>query len=167
MTDFSSQFGIKPLSEGDILDMKKKLQSLDQKELDTYYVTFVKHVHNIFNTIIKHTKKEHEDDLVEIERLKRILKFIPDDEIFLRSKDKIWAVRVVILNSDANWFLEQDFSTMVKKDENHDLINSLINLIKIKFIKLEQDEKDIYWNFLRQLVLVIANFKKLTGEYVK
>ena len=74
------QYNIAPLTDEDVAEMKRRLANADIEELENFYNQFSREVYTILDTIIKQTNKNQEDDLVEIERLKRILSFVPNSE---------------------------------------------------------------------------------------
>jgi hypothetical protein len=160
-----SGLDIKPLDEADIDKLKKKISSLPDETLDVLnkmYNNYSQIISSLIITILKQTKDE--DDIVEIERVKRIISLAPGDEIFFRSKDKVWGARVHILHKNADWFLNRDYKHLIKKDSKQVMIETLLNFVKRLYKELSSDEKDKYWIIAAKLLNLVANFKKIVNE---
>ena len=112
-------------------------------------------------------KSQTTDDLeiVELERIKRLINFTPKDEKFIRSKGKVWAVRDHILNKDAKYFLEKDYSTIIKKDHNQAMLETLVELIKEKFENMNDKEQNFYWQKAALLLNCVVRYKRLIGDF--
>lgn len=155
----------KPLSEEDVDEIRKRLSKLsnsDFKKVEDLCVKYKQLITGLISTARKQTKEE--DEIVEIERLKRLLGLCSCDELFYRSKDKIWAVRNKLINKDLNWFINRDYGKLIKKDSKATLIETLVNIIKDKLTEMSTEERDIYWNKGLQMLLLVGEFKKIIGE---
>lgn len=155
----------KPLTDDDINASKAKLASLDGKKINEICDGYTRQIKLLINTAKKTlSKKDDEDEIVELERLARLVALLPSDEIFLRSKDKIWHTRKQILDKNVEWFMNRDYSKNIKKDQKQTMIETIIKVVRRKFVALSEDEKNQYWMKAIELLRLVAEFKKLTGE---
>jgi hypothetical protein len=152
----------KPLSDDDVDEIRRRLAKADPKELNDIFNVHSQLLNAVLTTAIKQTKDE--DEIVEIERIKRLINLAPIDERFVRSKDKIWNVRNQILEKNTQWFLDRDYSSLVKKDHNQATIETIMSIIRDKFHTLSKAEMDHYWNKAIALLQNVARYKKLVGE---
>jgi hypothetical protein len=155
-------FQAKPLSEADIEAQKKRLAEADPKELNEIFNTCSQVINSILVMVLKQTKDE--EDIVEVERLKRVINLAPLDERFLRSKDKIWAAREHILNKNADWFLKRDYKGLIKKDHNQVLIETIVSLVKERYDSMSTEDREKYWQKAIMLLRNVGRYKKLIGE---
>lgn len=157
-----NQLEVKPLSEEEIELQKKRLLAADPKVLTDIFNTCSQVINSLLVMVIKQT--EDEDEIVEVERLKRVINLAPVEERFIRSKDKIWAAREHILNKNADWFLNRDYKNLIKKDHNQVLIETIVSLVKDRYNTLSKEDQDKYWEKALLLLRNVARFKKLLGE---
>lgn len=153
------------LTEEDIDRIIRKLNQFDNKqikEIHKIYDKFSQAINGLITTVRTYIKEEEE--IVEIDRLKRIIGFLPVDERFLRCSEKIWSVRNYIINKDMKYFLNKDLSHAIKKDSKQRMIETLIEIVKERFPSLSKEQQDIYWNKSIIMLNCVAQFKKLTGE---
>lgn len=158
-----SEEKLKPLSDEDVERTLQRIAKANVEELNDIYRTYANTINSMISVALKQT--EDESDLVQLERLKRIINLTPEDERFIRSKDKIWNVREHILNKNAKYFLEKDYNPMFKKDHNQSMLESLVEIIKDKFDELDSDEQLFYWKKAATLLNCVVRFKKAIGEY--
>jgi predicted choloylglycine hydrolase len=159
----NTEFKIKPLTDADVAQTIKRIADADANELNDIYNKYANAILSILTMGQKQTKDE--DELVELDRLKRIINLTPSDERFIRTKDKVWAVREHIINKNAKFFIERDYSAAIKKDHNQGFIETLISIIKYKFTQLTKTEQDFYWKKAAILLNCVARFKKAVGEF--
>ncbi len=156
----------KPMSEEDVLEVMAKMAKLDAKEIsvicDGYANKLKSMIVYIKNKL--HVRKD-EDELVELDRILRLINMCPKDELFIRSKDKIWHARYHIIHRDSQWFLNRDYSASIKKDNKQRMIETLIRMIQAKWKKMSEDERELYWQLAFEILNLVANFKKLTDEH--
>jgi hypothetical protein len=154
---------VKPMTDEEVLEQTRRIAKADPKEINNIYQTQV----NIIKSILAMAEKQatEENELIELGRLKRLISLTPIDEIFIRTKDKIWAVREHILNKNADYFLKKDYSAMIKKDHNQAFMETLIEIIKDKFSTLNKEEQLFYWKKAAILLSCVIRFKKAIGEY--
>lgn len=152
----------KPLTEQDIMLIRKRLANLESKSLDSILNSYSQLVSGIITMALKITKED--DEIAEIEHLRRLVIIVPKDELFIRSKDKIWDAREKILNKDADWFIKRDYSKLIKKDSKQTMIETLVNVVKRYYPELDDDEKNMYWKKAIGLLQVVAEYKKIAKE---
>jgi hypothetical protein len=153
----------KPMSEEDVAKEVQKLSKLDSKQISLICNGYVQQIKALITTARKslHPVKD-EDEIVELDRLIRLIGMVSTDEVFIRSKDKVWHARKHILEKDADWFLKRDYSKMIKKDQKQSMIETIIRIIQTKFATLSEQEKDQYWMKAIGILGLVAKFKKLT-----
>jgi hypothetical protein len=154
--------GARPLTDDDIDKARKRLASISAADLNNIIDTYTNLMKGIVTLALKST--EDEEEIVELERMRRIINMLPKDELFLRSKDKIWAARDPIMSKNASWFLERDYSNMIKKDSKQVMIETIISIIRDKYEQLSNSEREMYWRKGIELLQIVAKYKKLTGE---
>jgi hypothetical protein len=154
--------GAKPMSDEEVANARKRLASLSVADLNSILDTYTRLTKGLLTMTLKNTKDEEE--IVEIERLKRLVNMAPKEELFLRSKDKIWAARVPIMEKNAAWFINRDYGSLIKKDNKQVMIETLISIIRDMFESLSEEEKELYWRKAIELLQLVATYKKLVGE---
>lgn len=156
----------KPMSEEDVLEVMSKLSSLDAKEINAICDGYTQKIKGLVTYVKKSLNtKTDEDELIEIDRIMRLINMCPKDELFIRSKDKIWHARYHILDRDSDWFLNRDYGSSIKKDHKQRMIETLIRLIQSKWKKMSDEEHELYWEKAFELLNLVARFKKLTNEH--
>ncbi len=156
----------KPMSEEDVLEVMAKMAKLDAKEINAICEGYANKLKSMIVYIKNklHARKD-EDELVELDRILRLINMCPKDELFIRSKDKIWHARYHIIQRDSHWFLNRDYSASSKKDNKQRMIETLIRMIQAKWKKMSEDERELYWQLAFEILNLVANFKKLTDEH--
>lgn len=153
------------LSEKDVDDTISRMAKLNSQQITKICDEYVKCIKNLITTVQKSMDEEKdEEDMVELDRMARIVGLSSADDIFIRSKDKIWLARDHILNKNAKWFIDKDYSQAIKKDHKQRMIETIVSIVKTKYMSLSQEEQDKYWNIAQRLLRIIASFKKLSGE---
>jgi hypothetical protein len=104
--------------------------------------------------------------LAEIDHLLRIIAICPKEEMFIRSKDKIWFARNKILKKNADWFLQRDYKANIKKDHKQRMIETLVNIVKTKYDILSPEEKEMFWNEAIRMLQLVTKFRQLTKDYM-
>jgi len=155
---------VKALSYEDIEKIRASFSDKDYDELNKIFDKFRHHINNVLVMTLKQTSEEDIDEIVEIERLKRLINLAPSDAIFLRCKDKLWDARTNLINKEIKWFVDRDFSHLIKKDQNQVMIETILNLVKHKVMHINETDQAVYWKQLHSLLHVIASYKKLVGE---
>ena len=103
--------------------------------------------------------QDDEDDLVELDRLQRILRNVPADEMFVRAKDKIWESRKHIIAKDIEHFLNRDYRKNIKRDHNQVFLESLVEIIKTRFSDLSPEDRELYWGYAATLLNLVTQYK--------
>jgi hypothetical protein len=157
--------GLAPMSEEDYEREKTKLFRSNPDAISTIINNYFMTVKNLMTTVqkkISNDKEIDETDSLSIDRLKRLVNLCPPEEIFIRSKEKIWAVRMHIVNKNADYFMKKDYSGMIKKDEKQTMLESLIIICKSRYNQMSAEEKEIYWMYANELLKSVIQYKKLT-----
>ena len=153
---------VSPMTDEDVNNVRKRLALLDEKEMNYIIDTYSQIIKGVLTLTMKNTKDE--DEIVELERLKRIINLAPKDELFIRSKDKVWAARKRVIDRDINWFLNRDYSKLIKRDSKQVMIETLINIAKNSYLKLDTEEQEMYWQKGFKVLQIVAQYKKISGE---
>ena len=155
----------KPLTEDDVNIIVGKLSQLKSKDISEICNGYVRQIRSIITYIKKklHPRND-EDELVELERLSRLMGICSIDEMFIRSKDKIWHARHHIRARNADWFLNRDYSANIKKDHKKVMIETLIRMIQHRYLEMNEIERDQYWCKADEMLHMVERYRKLTGE---
>ena len=153
----------KPLSNDDVNRMMKICAQIKDKELVEIFNDFNNTLNSVISLAFKLADNDYE--VVELERLKRLLKLFPQEEKFLRVKDKVWLVREHILKRNADYFLKKDYSGNIKKDHNKAFIEKLIDHIISNYDDLSEQSKNQYWKKAAELLKTVIRFKKLLKKH--
>jgi CII-binding regulator of phage lambda lysogenization HflD len=153
---------IKALSEDDVAKEIKDINKMESKFTTEIFTSFSKGINSVLSVAMKQCTDESE--IVEIEQLRRVLSLCPLEEKFIRTKDKIWAVRKHIINKNADYFLKKDYSKIIKRDSNQAFIESLMEIVKDKFSGMDIESQNIYWKKAAYLLNCVARFKKAQVE---
>lgn len=153
-----TQLNVKALSEDDIVNEMKLITMLPEKFTNDIFNTYSQNINSVLALVLKQCTDD--EDAVEIEQLRRVLMMCPLEEKFIRSKDKIWAVRKYIVKKDARYFLNKDYSKIIKRDGNQAFIEALMEIVKSKFNELNDVDQNMYWNKAAFLLNCVAQFKK-------
>lgn len=156
---------VRPLSDKDVLREMKILNSMPADQMNQIIETYKNAIAAILNMVIAAISNEKHK--VELDRVRRILNLCPDVEKFLRSKDKIWGARNHIRTKNAKYFLEKDYSALIKKDNNQTFIEAIIEIIKERYEEMPEKELSFYWGKAKDLLWCVARFKKAQQEYNK
>lgn len=155
----------KPMTDDDVLEVMSKLGALDAKEINSICDGNAQKLKGLVNCVRKSLNpKTDEEEMVELDRVMRLINMCPKDELFIRIKDKIWHARYHILDRDSNWFLNRDYSSNIKKDQKQRMIETIIRMIQNKWKKMSEEEHELYWKQAFEMLNLVAKFKKLTSE---
>jgi len=153
---------VKPLSDSDVTSLLEKISQCDSKITNPLFIEYSNTLNSLLSIIV--TQLEEESEIVELERVKRILSLCPLEEKLLRTKDKIWNVREHILAKNKDYFLNKDYSSLIKQDSNKAFIENIMEIIKDNFNDLSEKEQAAYWIKAKKLLNIVARFKKAIGE---
>lgn len=155
---------IKPLDDGDIARIMSHIVRGGDEAINNSNKIFTE-FRNMITELIRLIESNIEDDdleeIAELDRLKRLISLAPEEQIFLRCKDKIWLTREQLLNKDLEWFIGKECSHLIKNDKNKEFIETLMRIVKRKFLELDEEEKDEYWKYIHKLLNIVARFQKI------
>lgn len=137
-------------------------RDLSKEEIDT-----IDEFHRTVFKILKICRKV-EPNNIEIEWLQSKLSLARDVDPLLimnRSMDKIWIYRKEILERNEEFFLKNKFDKFIKNDENKTFMYTLVNLIKKKYRERSEEEKNLLWELINQLLVSVVQYKKISGDY--
>jgi hypothetical protein len=149
---------VKPLSEDDVLNEMKALNSIPPDQMNKIINNYTNALAAMLTMSVENTSEE--EQIVELEQIKRIMGLCPSVEKFIRSKDKVWGARKHILDRNADYFMNKDYGKLIKKDANQAFIESIIELIKDRYDNMEKKELDFYWDKATVMLRCVATFKK-------
>lgn len=153
------------MTDEDVFNEQKRMNNLDQKELNTLIKGYCKCISNLINLGMQHANDFDEE--VDFTRAREIINLLPIEEKFIRTKGKIWEMRNYIMTKDEKYFLNRDYSKHIRKDKNKVIIESLIAFAKEKYPQLNNEQKKSYWKLANQLLHYVCMFKKMMHEYVE
>jgi len=149
---------VRPLTDDDVLLEMSQINKVDKTIISDIFNSYYQEIQSILTAASRLTQEEIE--IVELERLRRLIRLLPIEELFIRSKDKIWAVRNHILNKNADYFLNKDYSKIIKKDKKQGFIESIISIIKDRYTEMDDANKEFYWQRAIKLLHCVARLKK-------
>ncbi len=147
-------FKFETVNEVSMKELSKRLASIDKKNRNDIIDTFAKSMKQIVLMAKKACKKEEET--VELDRVRRILNLLPNDNLFLFCQGKIWVLREPIKKRDADFFLKAKFD--IHEDEDQDLILALIELVRDNYNRLSKADQDAYWRHIFNLLDCVDRF---------
>lgn len=125
-----------------------------------------------FNTIIFKLLKicqKLDPDNIELEWLRKQLSLARDIDPLLiihKCSNKVWMHREHIIEENEDFFLKNNYNTLIKNDENKSFINEFIGLLKTKFVQISPSEKKILWSLIKAMLASIVKYKKATGDFI-
>jgi hypothetical protein len=151
------------LSDDDIDEHRRRyFGKADPQKLSDLFDEFGREINHLVLMVKRRTTDISE--LVQIERVVRLMGICPPDEKFLRVKDKVFAVREHILNKNAAYFLNKDYSGLIKKDSKQAFIESLVETIKNTYDELTDKEKEMYWDKGLKILRLVIEYRLLVGD---
>src|SRR6476661_3481659 len=112
--------------------------------------------------------KKIDSESLEIQEIQRLIKVAKevDPLLMLKTcKDNIWLHKDQILKEDAEFFLNNSFDQFIINNENKQFMHNLITLIKNKYVKMKDVEKEEIWKLMKDLLRGVAEYKKATNDY--
>lgn len=155
----------KPLSENDVLAEVEKLGELDAKLMNN----IINESYRCIIAIVTGAKNDCKSlkDQIELDSVHRLIRIAPNEQVFVRVKDKVWGARFRILNKDIDYFLKKDYSDNIKKDGNQRLIEDLIVIIRDQFVNMPKKKQDYYWEKATLLLKNVHTFRKAVDAVKK
>lgn len=78
-----------------------------------------------------------------------------------RCMDKIWDARQHIRDKNADYFLERDYSALIKKDQRENFIVTLVSIIKTGWkTSLYDEEREYVWVRAKLMLKCVACYEK-------
>ncbi len=155
---------IKPLTDADV-DVERKIMYLvDQTKLDEIFTGYNNIISSVFTKAIKQVSDDEEEAVI-IDSLRRMIRLLPTDEKFIRTKDKVYAASEFILERNEEFFLKEDISYAIKKDKNQFMMEGLISIIRTKWPEMTDKEKDFYWGKMLLLLNCVNTYNLMTEKY--
>jgi len=152
----------KPLDEDDVRNEMKLIGRLPEKFTNDIFNSYSQGINSVLALVL--TQCDDDEDAVEIEQLRRVIGMCPLEDKFIRTKGKVWAVRKHIINKNASYFLDKDYSKMIKRDGNQAFIESLMEIVKSRFTELSKADQDMYWKKAALMLNTVARFRKAMSE---
>lgn len=143
-----------PLSDDEIKVLRQRLLKIERKHRNDIIDSFAKSLKQVVLMAKKACKKE--DEIVELDRVRRILNILPNDDLFLFCHDKIWLVREQIKKRNVDFFM--NVVCDIPKDDTQDLVFALIELVRDNYNKLSAVDKDAYWKCVQILLDSVDRF---------
>ncbi|MGL5934196.1 MAG: hypothetical protein ACRCZI_01085 [Cetobacterium sp.] len=143
------------------------MHPINDRKLTDEVNTIITNFNSTTSTILRICKKLAPNQ-VELDSLQNIIKLAKDVDpliIINRCKDKFWMHREYIINEDENFFLNNQFSSFIKDDENKSFIYSLINLIKSRYKTMSVGEKKQIWSLIKDLLKYVIEYKKSINDF--
>lgn len=154
------------LTDNDVDRVEKLVNKLKNDDIDKVNKICEQFYHALLGLIAtSRTFTKDDDDLAELDRIKRLLCLIPKFEVFIRVQGRIWHFREKILESDMDYFLSLDYSGAIKKDHKAKMIESIIAIVKDKFPKLSKTDQTLFWQKTTLLLKYTAEFRKIIGDF--
>lgn len=153
------------MTDDDVDRIQGRVNKLSNKEIDEVNklcTSFHQALVGLVTTARSFTKEDEE--LVEIDRIKRLLAILPQFEVFVRAQGRIWTFRNKIVDKDMDFFLGIDYSGAIKRDHKQRMIETIIEIVKEKFPKLPESERETFWQKVILLLNYTAKFRKVVGE---
>jgi hypothetical protein len=106
----------------------------------------------------------------QVARLNRILHLLSDGTPYIliaRSAPNLVKAHVFITNNDESYFTKGDFSSMVKNDENKDMIFEVMDLVKKGYNDTTPEERVMIWRYINIMLACSAHYMKACKQYDK
>lgn len=153
---------VRAMSDDDVRNEMKVISKMPEVFTNSLFHGYSATIQSIVALALAHC--DDDEDAAEIDSLRRLVKLCPLEELFIRTKDKVWAVRNHILGKNASYFLEKDYSGMIKQDSNKAFIETLMEIIKTNFQELDTSDQNEYWKKAATLLNYVGQFKKKMNE---
>lgn len=156
----------RPLDDDDVAREQELIYKLSEKnqqifsELTNEYLLSIKRILVAAESVCTDDKEK-----AEIDRLKRIIKLCPLDELFIRSKDKIYSAREQIKNKDMAFFTKKEYKSLIKEDFKKSMIESILSIVKYRCMTLTQEESEYYWQIIFKMLNLVTRYEILMLEF--
>lgn len=156
----------RPLDDGDVAResaIYSKLSEEKQAWLDTMFQENRRTVYRLISSVSG--KLNNDSERADIDRIRAVLKICPDEELFIRLKDKLYAAREEIYKKNIEFFLDRDYKAFIKVDHKKQMIESILQIVKHKSKELTEEEREIYWKYVFQLLQNVIQYELIMCEY--
>ena len=166
MTDKKDKPAFVNLTDDDVDSVERRVNKLKNEDIDKVNKICEQFYHALLGLIAtSRTFTKDDEDLAELDRIKRLLCLIPKFEVFIRVQGRLWHFREKILECDMDYFLNLDYSGAIKKDHKAKMIESIIGIVKDKFPKLSKADQTLFWQKTTLLLNYTAQFRKIVGNF--
>ncbi len=90
---------------------------------------------------------------------------VDKEAIIKRVHEKFWFYKEEIINRNTDFFHKAEFSKFIKDDENKSFMYSFVNMIRKKINELNDEQKDVIWDYLQTILGTVIEYKKLILDY--
>jgi hypothetical protein len=154
---------VKLMTDDDVYDeIRTYMSRMNATDLESILQTFKNTVNSLLSFATEKVGND-EEDCANLERVRRIIGFLPPEEIFIRVKDKVWAVRDHILNENLQYFMEKDYGNMIKKDQKQELLENIICVIKDYVTQMSEEDVKTLWTKGKIMLRCVAIYHKMRG----
>lgn len=103
---------------------------------------------------------DDEESAADLDRTRRLISFCPPEEMFIRAKDKIWAVRDHILKKDLKYFIDRDYSNMIKRDQKQELLENIVMTVKDYAALMSTEKHEALWTKCKIILHWVAKYMR-------
>ncbi len=150
-----------PLSDEDIAKCRLRSKGVPDAVKEKIFVAVYKDLQGLLKLASQHISAQREVNVrakSDIEHIGRLLKLIQNDEIFYRLYPKIWAHRQQIMEKNGKFFVDHDYSKLVKEDGKKGMILNIIGIIKHEYNFLTETDRESLWQYMTQILHNVATF---------
>lgn len=152
-----------PLTDDDIEKYRMRAKNVPAKVKDDVFRAIYKELILLLKMSSQHIAAQANVNVKaksDIEQISRLLKIVPNDEIFYRLYPKVWAHREQIIKKDGAFFINHDYSKLVKDDSKKSMIINIIGIIKYEYDKLTDNDRESLWDHMLKILHQVATFLK-------
>lgn len=139
------------------------MDSKKQKELSDILQQYNRHVSKLFKIIDVIVPNNPHIDLAR--RLIKILRNENPPAVLEKTIDKLWDNKDRILKRDAHFFKTCSFDKYIKVDSNKEWLDSLVNLVRIKYDILNDQEQTYIWDILNNMLKNVIEYRLIKGDF--
>lgn len=152
---------VKLMTDTDVYDeIRLYMNYMKTGDLEPILRTFKNAVNSLLSFATEQVGDD-EEDAANLDRARRMIGFCPAEEIFIRSKDKIWAVRDHILGENLQYFMDRDYSNMIKRDQKQEMLENIVYVIKDYVEQMSAETRAVLWTKGKIMLRCVALYIKL------
>lgn len=159
-----TEFGgarVKLMTDDDVYaEIRTYMSKMNATELESLLQTFKNTINSLLSFATEKVSGD-EEDCANLERVRRIIGFLPPEEIFIRVKDKVWAVRDHIINENLQYFMDKDYGNMIKKDQKQELLENIICVIKDYVTQMSEEDIQTLWTKGKIMLRCVALYERM------